>query len=408
MPTFDYTAFDNAGRQIVGQIDAETPEAALRSLNQQGHYPIGVTARGAGAATSPTIPSAGLFSRQATAGEITLFTQELALLLAAGQPLARALTLIEGDANAPRIQALTRRLRTAISGGKSLHEAMALEGGTFPPVYVGMVKAAEASGMLESVLTRIADTRERDQRLRSKFVSAMLYPALLIAMAIGAVVLMIGVVVPQFKSMLGEQSGRLPAASQAVLAASDWLTANGELLALGVVAAVLALVVAARQPAVRGVMERVVFATPLLGSMMRLSLTARFCRTLGVLLESGLGLPAALTLTRDVIGNEGARVVIDRIGVALREGTDFTEPLRVSRVFPPMVTSLLRIGAESGSLPASALRLADMYESKLEIAMQRLVSVLEPAIILTISVFIGFIVLTIMSAIMGIYDLTGL
>ncbi len=407
MAKFDYTAFDAAGKQITGVIEAETSAAALRLLNQQGHFPIDVTEQG-GSVPSGGRSSFDWFSRRPSESELTLFAQELALLLTAGQPLSRALSLIEADSNTPRVQAMVRRLRAQIAEGRSLNEAMAHEGGLFPPVFVGMVKAAEASGTLKTVLARIAETREREQRLRSKLVSALLYPAILILMALGAVVLMIGVVVPQFKSMLGEQSHRLPAASQAVIAASDWLTANGEMLALGIIGALVVLLVALRRPAVQAVVERMAFATPLLGSLLRLSLTSRFCRTLGILLESNLGLPAALALTRDVIGNQGARQVIDEIRVALRQGGDFTEPLKTSTVFPPMVTSLLRIGAESGTLPASALRLADMYESKLEIAMQRLVGILEPVIILTVSVFIGFIVLTIMNAIIGVYDLTGL
>lgn len=407
MPKFEYTAFDAAGRRIAGEIDADSAESALRNLNSRGHFPVGVTERrSAGGADGASGTS--LFARGPTAAEITLFTQELSLLLAAGQPLAGAIDLIEGDSHSGRIQGLARRLRSSLAGGKSLAEAMALEPAAFPPVYCGMVKAAEASGMLAAVLARIAETRERDQKLGSKLASAALYPALLILMAVGVVVLMIGVVVPQFKDMLGDQAGRLPATSRAVLAASDWLASNGELMAVGMVFLLMAAFFGGRQPTLQRLMERALFATPLVSNVMQLSLTARFCRTLGILLESGLGLPAALALTRDVITNHAARTIIDEIGSALREGKEFTEPLRRAPVFPAMVTSLLRIGAESGVLAASAVRLGEMYEAKLEVAITRLLTVLEPTIILAVSLFIGFIVLTIMSAIMGVYDLTGL
>lgn len=416
MAVFDYKAYDGNGRQIAGQIEAQSREAALRRISDQGHYPVDAIERpagaGGGAATgSSEGASAGggfsLFSGKPRDSEITLFTQELSLLLASGQTLSGALGLIEQDTSAPRIQALGRRLRAAIAGGKSLYEALALEGNSFPPVYAGMVKAAEASGALDTVLARIAETREKEQKMRSRFLSALLYPMLLIGLAILTVVMMITVVVPQFKTMLSDQMDRLPASSAAVLATSDWLTEHGVSVLIGLALAVLVVVAMARQPAGRLALERAMLATPLVGTIMQLSLTARFCRTLGVLLSSGLQLPAALALTADVIGNERARDIIGRIGVALREGKDFTELLRQSNVFPPLVASLLRIGVESGTLSASGLRLAEMYETKLEISMQRLVTVLEPAIILIVSVFIGFIVLSIVGAIVGVYDLTG-
>ncbi|MFA5950913.1 MAG: type II secretion system F family protein [Hyphomicrobium sp.] len=407
MPKFDFTAFDSAGRRIAGRIDADSSEAALQKLNRQGHFPIAVTEHASGAAQARESNSSTLFYRGPSDNEVTLFTQELALLLAAGQPLSRAMALIADDAGAPRIAALARRLRGAIAGGRSLNEALAMEGRSFPPIYIGMVKAAEAAGMLESTLTRIAETREREQRLQSKVLSALLYPALLVVMAIGVVIIMFTVVIPQFRSMLGERSGNLPEATQFVITASDWLTENGETLGIGFVALLICLLLLGRTTAFQIQTERLLFALPLVGSIMRLALTARFCRTLGILLDSGLGLPAALSLTREIIGNRRASDLIGQIGVALREGKDFSDAFRQSPIFPPMVTSLLRIGAESGSLGPSSLRLAGMYETKLEIAIQRLVTILEPAIILFVAVFIGFIVLTIMSAIMGVYDLTG-
>ncbi len=405
MPHFNYTAVDRSGRQFAGEIEAETREVALRRLSEQGHFPIDATERRQGGAS--TGGDLFQFRRQPSATEVTLFTRELSLLLGAGQPLTRSLSLIEADAAAPRVQGLAQRLRNAVAGGRSLNEALGSEGNLFPPIFVGMVKAAEASGQLESVLERIADTREREQKLRSKITSALLYPSLLIVTAISAIVLLMVLVVPRFKEMLGDQIHRMPASSKAVLNASDWLSANMELLIGGLIGACVLALVLGRQERVRQAAQRVLFRLPLLGGVLRTALTARFCRTLGVLLSSGLGLPAALSLTRDVIGNGEAQSLIDKIGTALRQGTDFTEPLATSKIFPSMVTSLLRIGAESGSLASSSLRLADMYETKLETAMQRLVTVLEPAIILLVSVFIGFIVLSIMSAIVGVYDLTG-
>jgi general secretion pathway protein F len=408
---FDYTAVNRDGRSVSGRIEAESRDAALRLLNTQGVYPIDAVPAVPASATVPPSPTAGaassMFERKPTSAEITLFSRELSLLLSAGQPLSKTLALIEEDSSAQRIQKLARRLRTSITTGKSFDEALTMEGSHFPPIYVGMVKAAEASGKLQSVLERIADTREREHKLKGKITSALIYPILLIATAIGSVLLMMILVVPRFKDMFGAQVQQLSASSRAVLATSDWLTQNAETLGIAAVVISLAILLAGRSTLVQKSCQRSLMGLPVIGSLMRLSLTVRFCRTLGVLLSAGLGLPAALALTRDVIGNDTAETLIDRIGAALREGTEFTEPLAGSSVFPSMVTSLLRIGAESGTLSASALRLADMYESKLEIAMQRFVTVLEPAIILFVSLFIGFIVLSIVGAIMSVYDVSG-
>lgn len=405
MAQFDYTAYNSAGQQIAGRIEAPSRDAALRNLSAQGHFPIDAFEISNGDATAGK--SAVGTTRKPTAKEVTLFLQELSLLLLSGQTLAGALALIEQDPSAPRIQALARRLRDAISSGRSFNESLADEGGAFPPVCVGMVKAAEAAGNLDSVLNLIAVTREKEQKLRSRFLSSLLYPALLVVFAIVTIVLMVMVVVPQFKDTLSEQTAQLPAGTVALLAASDWLTQNGLAMLIAFCFGIGVLVLLLRREAGRLALERLLLATPLVGSIIQLSMTARFCRTLGVLLSSGLGLPASLALTRDVIGNEQARGMIQQIGVALREGEDFTKPLRQSNIFPQLVTSLLRIGAESGSLAEASLRLADMYETKLEFALQRLLTVLEPAIILLVSVFIGFIVLSIMGAIVSVYELTG-
>lgn len=404
MSVFDYTAVDRAGQMVRGEIEAETRPAAVDALSKQGQLAVEIVARGEAARRST---DGGRSRAQPNAEELTLLTRELSLLLGGGLSLSRALTAIETEADVRRVRTLAGRLRLAIAAGTSLNEALAAEAPIFSSIYVGMVKAAEASGTLVGVLARIADTREREQKLRAKITSALLYPSLLIATAIATVVVLFVYVVPRIKESLGDQVAQLPASSKAVFAASDWLQVWGQSLWVAAGAMGITLVLLWRQLAIQRFRQRLVLKLPVIGRLVRMSLTARFCRTLGVLLSSGLQLPAALALTRDVMGHEEMRVLIDRLGTAIREGEDFIAPLSRSGVFPSLVTSMLRTGAESGLLASSAERLADMYESKLEIALQRLVTVLEPTIILIISAFISIVVVSIMSAIMGMYDLTG-
>lgn len=405
MTMYHYTAIDRDGRSITGQLEADSREAVLRRLTQDGHFPVDAVAGEAGAVGTSGSFLASL--RAPRSAEITLFTRELSMLLRAGVTLTHAMSLIESEGGAPRIQRLAGRLRRAISGGSALSDALAAEGDTFPPVYQGMIKAAEATGSLEDVLEQIAETREREQKLKSKITSALLYPCLLIATAIGAVVLLMILVVPRFKEMLADQAGRLPPSTAAIIAVSDWMVAWGEVLALTLAGALVLALVVGRQPWARRIWERMAMATPGLGRLVSMGLTVRFCRTMGVLLGAGVGLPSALALTRDVIGHEGARDLIDQLRKALREGGEFAEILARSRLFPTLVGSMMKVGSESGKLSGSALHLAEMYESKLEIAMQRLVTILEPLIIIFVSVLVAFVVLSIVGAIVGVYDLTA-
>lgn len=409
MTAFRYQAFDGNGREIAGVIEAASEREALRLVSDQGLIVVSATQveRTAAGGSGGGAGAASAWSRVVSPGEVTRLTRELALLLAAGQTLTGALTLVEADEGTSRVGGLATRLRRGLAEGKALHEAMATDAVSFPPVFVGMVKAAEASGKLASVLDRIADTREREQKLRARITSALIYPSFLVVASLAAIAVLMVVVVPRFKDLLSESSGTLPASSRAVLVASDWLTTNawGLLIGLPLTALVSALLL--RRPSGQRIIESIALRLPLIGGIKRMALAARFCRALGVLLASGLGLAEALALTRNVVGSPRAEALIDQISAALRQGQDFTEPLSRARLFPAMVTSLLRIGAESGSLSQQALRLADMYESKLDIAIGRLMSVLEPLIILLVSAIIGFIVLSIVGAIMGVYDLTG-
>jgi type II secretory pathway component PulF len=314
---------------------------------------------------------------------------------------------LQEDEAAPRTHALVGRLRQAIASGKSFAEALALEAAIFPPIYVGMVKAAEMSGALTEVLGQIADARESEQRLKGKILSALLYPTLLVCTAIGVVVFLLAFVVPAFKDALGEQSAQLSVATAAVLAASDWLVAYGDWMLIAIAVLLAACLLLGRLPSVRSFWGRVSLRIPLAGPLLRMAITVRFCRTFGALLSSGLGVAPALTLTRDVIGNEEAKALLDRLGAAIRDGVDFTEPLKTSHVFPPLVASLLRVGDQGGALADVSVRLANMYETKLELGLQRAMSILEPAVILLVSILIGTIVLSIVNSLLGIYDLAG-
>ena len=403
MKVFQYTAVTSSGERLSGHIESENRDAVLARLQDLGYFPVEISeARGK---TESTAQSFSLLSGGPSGSQITLFTHELAMLLRAGMPLDRALSLLASDPGNSALSQLISRILSGVNDGQSLADAMTAQGGAFPPVYTNMVRIAEASGTLHAVLERIAEARRRAEKLRGKVLSASLYPGLLITMAVAAVILMLVVVVPRFKEMVSQAGNEPPGPAQAVFAVSDWLIANGAALAIALAAAIIAMMFVLRRAAAQERLEGVLLRLPLVGQIMRLSLTVRFCRNLGVLLENGVELPSAIRLVRDVIGSRAAEAALDTAYDDLRKGRGFILAIARSGLFPPVVINMLRVGEETGSLTGSLLHMADLFEDKLDTTVQRTLTLLEPVIILLVSGFIATVIISIMSAVISINDL---
>jgi general secretion pathway protein F len=397
---FRYTALDASGKRIAGEMEGPSRELVLRQLSEAGHFPIDVVAGAAGASARGSFLDLG---RAASPAEITQLARQLAMLVGAGLSLPRAVALVEGEASS-RLKGVARRIHADISGGKSFAEALEARGRQFPPVFVSMVRAAEATGTLPEALERIAETREREQRMRAKLVSALLYPSFLVVTAIAALLVIMLFVVPRFKAVLGDSSVTLPPSAATIIAISDWLDANLALLGAGLAALALAILVLRRRPTVRRLLDRAILRVPIIGGLVRMDLTIRFCRTLGSLLANGIAVPAALNLTREVMGNAESAEAVAAMGRELRKGRDLAGLMEASRLFPPMAIAIMRAGEETGALAKSALYLANMLEEKLDVATQRLVAILEPVIIVAVSGVVAGIVISIMGAVMSVYD----
>ncbi len=399
---YRYKALSRAGASLSGEMEAVSRATVLEDLHQLGHFPIEVTelnrAGGGGARVASSF-----FSGLPSARQITLFTRELGMLLKAGLPLDQALGFLERDAGSKSLGRLVGRIGDAVSSGKSLCEALELEGEAFPPIYSRMVRVAEASGTLETVLERIAHGREKAQKLKSMALSEVLYPCLLIVMAISAVTIMLTFVVPRFKDMISNAGTEIPEQARFVIGASDWLLANWEYLVGGIAGVVIAVTVT--WPKIRGNVQVLLMRVPLIGGILQLNLTIRFCRTLGMLLDNGVDLPAAMKLVADVIGNKAAASAVEQSYDALRKGRSFLEPLSQSGLFPPVLVNMLRVGEETGSLSSSLLHMAEVFEEKLERTVERTFTIFEPLIILLVSGVIAFIIVSILSAVISINDL---
>lgn len=404
MKLFDYLAITAAGERVSGQVEAANRAVVIEQLQKSGSFAVNVREVAPGVGRSAAIATAAHWS-SASKKQITGFTRELGMLLTAGLPLASALTLMAADRNAKPILKLVVSLHAALNDGKSLHEAISAHPKLFPPSYRSMVLVGEASGTLPKVLERIADAREQDEKLRGKLVSAMIYPAFLVLTGIGAVVIMLGLVVPRFKTMIVNANVTIPAETQLIITVSDWLNQNWMIALAAVLGLILVAALALRTVVVQRCFDTAFLALPVVGQLMRYAITIRFCRTIGTLLESGVELQRALKMIETMFDGQRMGGVVGQSYDALRKGQDFTAPIGDSGLLPTVAVNMLRIGQETGDLAAATLRLAGLFEGKLEIGMQRLFTVLEPLIIVLVSIFVAGIIMSIVGAVISVNDL---
>jgi type II secretory pathway component PulF len=399
---FRYAAIRADGERIAGQMEAKDRQAVFAHLDARNCYPIEAVEVGAGAGGRLV----GLTVRRPRSADIALFTRELAWLLRAGLTLSRALEVLGEEIHLPRLASTISEVRAGIRAGQSLNEALTRAGGVFSPYYINMVRMAEASGTLVPVLEKIADSLEREQKVRRKIVSALTYPAVLVLLAIGALVFILLSVVPRLKDLvLGADAGQLPDSARRIIALSDWLQANGWSLLLAVLAGTALLIMLLRRPAVRRALYGAAIRVPVLGSLLRTALVVQFSRALATLLSAGVDLPMALNLMRTAFGLKEVESVVHRMETALRQGEDFLKPLEESWLFPRLLPKMMRVGEETGNLAPSVLQASAMFEDKLETAIQRSLTILEPVIIICVSLMIAAIISSIIGAIISVNDL---
>ncbi len=403
MTLFHYKAIDRAGASINGEMEATDRAVVLDQLSQNGAFAVEVAA-----ITSKTGSSKRTFfsfGNKVSKDEVTILTRELAMLLQAGLTLDQALGLLEEDQSKRRLKALIGRLRFSLNEGKTFANALETQGSVFPPVYTNMVRVAEATGTLQDILEQIAESREREQKLRAKVLSAALYPGFLIVSAIAMIVLLLTFVVPRFKEMIEGAGAAVPDGAKLVIAASDWLNTNWQLFIVAILATLLCILLLSSRPWFRKQVDRLVLRLPVLGTFARLNLSIRLCRTLSTLLTSGIDLPEALLLSRRVVTAPSASDTLGMSYEALRKGQSFIAPLAASKLFPSVMINMLKVGEETGNLAPSTRYLAQMFEDKLDLRVQRTMTILEPAIILLVAGLVAGIIIAILGAVISVNDL---
>ncbi|MCK9489433.1 MAG: type II secretion system inner membrane protein GspF [Xanthomonadales bacterium] len=403
MPAFEYQALDDAGRRCNGVVEADSARGARALLRERGLSPLAVDAVQAGRRRQ----GLGLFRSGLGAAQLTLLTRELATLLAAGLPIDEALGALGEQAEDDRLGTVLASLRTRVREGAGLAAALSEQPDSFPEYFRAAVAAAEQSGHLDAVLTRLADYAEGREALRRRIWMALLYPLLLTAVALLVVTGLLLYVVPQVTSVFDTLGHDLPWLTRSLIAVSTALPALGPWLLVLIAAAVFALRALLRRPALRLRWQALLLRLPILGRLRQALDTSRFTRSLGLLVGSGVPMLDALRMATRTVSLGPMRQALERAGARVREGSGLAVSLAESRLFPPVTLRLIANGERAGRLPAMLERAAEHETTLLEGRLSTLVAVLGPGMILLVGVLVLMIVLAILLPIFELNTLLG-
>lgn len=405
LTSFHYKAAARSGELASGHLQALSVTDAVSRLQSQGYVPIQVHA--AEAAPAPRSRRWQLTRRRIRTNDLTAFTQALATLLAAGIPLDRTLGALAMTCGNPALREVVEDVQARVQEGTGLANALAAHPKVFPQLYLSLVRAGEASGALESVLERLAGHLERAQEVRETITSAMIYPVVLVLVAVSAVLLLLAYVVPQFAQLFADVGEALPLSTRIVVASGELVRDYGVYLALAVAGGIALFWTALKRPKWRRRLDGLLLRAPLLGELLGRISTARFSATLATLLGNGVGLLEGLGIARAVVTNSVLDERLERVTERVREGTRLADALEEQAAAPALAVQMIRVGEESGELEAMLQRVAGVYERELQVGLKRLLSVLEPALILGLGLVVGGIVLSILVAILGVNELVG-
>jgi general secretion pathway protein F len=394
MPLFEYSGFNAAGKKISGTIEGTGRRAVLQSLRGQGIFPTDLREETSAAPGRSAVRLR--LARRVPIGELATATRQLSTLLGAGLPLDEALGTVAGQLDHERLARAYGTVRDEVTQGESLHDAFSRHPRIFPVLYVNMVEVGENTGTLDKVLQRLADFMEDQARMRSRINAAMAYPILMALIGMGVLFFLFTFVVPKVVRMLEDLGQTLPLPTLILIRASNFLAQWWWLLLALLALGLFALHRYGRTEAGRLRLDRLALSFPLFGRLNLLVATARFTRTLGTLLRSGVPLLKALEITRNLMQNRVLRQAVEDTGAAVREGEGLAAPIRRSGVFPPMVAQMAAVGERSGELEEMLFRVADTYEHQVDMTLNGLLSMLEPVMILLMGGVVGFIVLAIL------------
>ena len=420
MATFQFIAKDSAGQERRGTIDAGDRAGAIAAIRAQGLFPTAIGEVKGGGAPAPAkagkkpakAPAAkapggkkkGLGSMEiklpaflrgrVKTKDLTSFTRQLATLVNAGLPLMRCIEVMKKQKMAPAMKDCLDGISEGIAGGATFSESLTAYPKIFDNLYINMVKAGEAGGVLEVVLSRLAEFAEKAEKIKNKVKGAMIYPIVVLTAAIGITAFLLLTVIPKFKQVFDDILGgqELPGVTQFVMNLADFVKNNGLVVAAGVVGIVMVKKLVGKTAKGAYLFDKIKLKMPVIGPLVNRTAIAQFTRTLGTLLSSGVPILQSLVIVRDTTANRVVRRAVQTVHDAVKEGETMTDPLASSGVFPPMVVSMVQVGEETGALPDMLTRIANTYDDEVDNAVAGLTAAIEPALIIFLAVVVGTIV----------------
>ena len=399
MPEYKYNAIDRNGAQTSGKIEAASDEQARQKLMAKGLMVTTLAADG-GAAKAAAVVSAPKkssfsfsFGAKVKADEVTIMTRQLATLIVAGLPLLRALELIHRQERNPYFKEILSNIAESVSQGNNLSEALQSHPKVFDRLVVNMIKAGEAGGVLDKVLDRLAKFREKAQRIQKKVKSAMVYPGVVVTVAVVIVYILMVKVVPSFQKLLDGQKTQMPPLTQFVVGISKALTEFWYVTPFVVFGFYFFIKTWLATEKGKAIFDKIIFKLPKIGGFVQIVSVSRFARTFGTLMSSGVPILQAITITRDTLDNVVIANSLELVHDRVRDGEPLSVPLEQTGVFPQMVTSMIQVGEETGQLPEMLNRVADIYDEEVDNAVTALTSIIEPVLIVFLAVVVGAIVL---------------
>jgi type IV pilus assembly protein PilC len=396
MPEYKYNAIDRNGAQTTGKIEAPNDEQARQKLMARGLMVTSLVGdTGAAKPVTAAAPAKKSFSfgSKVSAEDVTTMTRQLATLIVAGLPLLRALELIHKQERNLHFKSVLGMIAESVSQGNNLSEALAAHPKVFDRLFINMVKAGEAGGVLDKVLDRLAKFREKAQRIQKKVKSAMVYPGVVVSVAVVIVYILMVKVVPSFQKLLSSQKLALPPLTQLVVGISTALTDYWYVTPFVIFGIYYGMKLWLSSTKGKELFDRIIFKLPKIGGFVQIVSVSRFARTFGTLMASGVPILQAINITRDTLDNVVIANSLERVHDRVRDGEPLSIPLEQTGVFPQMVTSMIQVGEETGQLPEMLNRVADIYDEEVDNAVTALTSIIEPVLIVFLAVVVGAIVL---------------
>jgi type II secretory pathway component PulF len=400
MPRFSYEAMNAAGRRIMDSGEANTRDDLMLSLQSKGL--ILVRWVEAGPSGKSLMKRSG---RSLKSKELLLMTREMAHLMKSGLPIDRSLTIIIQTSEAKPLLAMTQYLKESLQGGKSLSDAMAAKAEDFTDLYINMVRVGEMGGILPQVLEKLAGFMERTEEIKKFIISSSIYPAILMMIGMVSVGVIMGVVVPRFAAIFTDLGQKIPASTQLLIQASQFLRSWWWVMILATGAITLGLWRFSASPYGKDRLDRIWIKMPVLGSLIMDIQVGRFTRTLGTLVQSGVPLLKGLSIVREVVNNVVVKLAAEQIFRQVKEGKRISMLMKDQRIFPAMAVQMVALGEETGKIGEMLISVSDDLDARVQSKIKSLLSLLEPIAILLMGLLIGGVVISMLTAIFGMNDI---